>query len=109
MPEPDKSVSLLGLARRAGKLVPGFDAAAQAARKGEAVLLLAAADLSEKTWKNLRYEADRAGIPARRLSTGIDQTSRACGLKKTGVLAVTDRGFAKALLRQMDQKEETSV
>ena len=59
----DKLLSLLGLARRAGKIEPGFDAAVSAARGHKAALLLAARDISEKTLKNLRYEGDRAGVP----------------------------------------------
>ena len=70
----DKLLSLLGLARRAGKIEPGFDAAVSAARGHKAALLLAARDISEKTLKNLRYEGDRAGV-----------------------LAITDTGFAKAV------------
>ena len=70
----DKLLSLLGLARRAGKIEPGFDAAVSAARGHKAALLLAARDISEKTLKNLRYEGDRAGV-----------------------LAITDKGFAKAV------------
>ena len=75
----DKLLSLLGLARRAGKIEPGFDAAVSAARGHKAALLLAARDISEKTLKNLRYEGDRAGVPTLR------------------VLAITDKGFAKAV------------
>ena len=42
----DKLLSLLGLARRAGKIEPGFDAAVSAARGHKAALLLAARDIS---------------------------------------------------------------
>lgn len=93
----DKALSLLGLARRAGKVAAGFDACAAAARKGEARLLLAARDISGKTYKNLCYEAGRAGIPAARIEAPMQEVGRACGVK-AGVLAVTDRGFAQALL-----------
>ncbi len=99
----DKILSLLGLARRAGKLEAGFDAAAAAARGKQARLLAAAADVSEKTFKNLCYEAQRAGIPAVRLMATMDAAGRACGIK-AGVLAVTDQGFAKALLDAMEQR-----
>ena len=54
-----KLLSMLGLARRAGKLESGFDAAVIAAREGKAALLLAARDISEKTFQNLRYEAEK--------------------------------------------------
>ena len=58
----DKLLSMLGLARRAGKIEPGFDAAVSAARGRKAAVLLCAQDMSEKTVKNLRYEGDRAGV-----------------------------------------------
>ncbi|MGI6255739.1 MAG: L7Ae/L30e/S12e/Gadd45 family ribosomal protein [Acutalibacter sp.] len=92
----DKLLSLLGLARRAGKVEPGFDAAVSAARSGKAHLLLAARDISEKTVKNLRYEGDRAGTVTVRLTCSMEELGRACGAR-AGVLAVTDKGFAKAI------------
>ena len=90
-------LSMLGLARRARRLSLGFDAAREAARSGQAALLAAASDVSDKTWKNLRYEAESAGVPAVRLLAGMEELGRACG-KKAGVFAVTDEGFAKAIL-----------
>ncbi len=108
----DKTLSLLGLIRRAGKLEAGFDASASAAREKRARLRLAARDVSEKTYKNLRYEGERAGVPAVRLEASMEETGRACGVK-AGVLAVTDQGFAKALLGTMEQgpleKEEQAI
>ncbi len=104
----DKVMSLLGLARRAGKLEAGFDATVSAARKGTARLLLAASDVSEKTYKNLEYEAKRAEIPVVRLKAGMEEAGRACGVR-AGVLAVTDQGFARAVLNaaeQMERKKE---
>lgn len=99
----DKTLSLLGLIRRAGKLELGFDAAVAAAREGRAQLLLAAEDVSEKTLKNVRFEAERAGVPVIELLADMEKTGKACG-KKAGVLAVTDRGFAKALEKAMGQR-----
>lgn len=108
----DKLLSLLGLARRAGRLEAGFDASAASAREGKAALLAAAKDISDKTWKNLRYEADRAKIPALRLEAGMEELGRACGVK-AGVLAVTDRGFAKAIRdiakTVTEEKEEEAI
>ena len=114
-PEEQQLLSLLGLARRAGKLALGHDPGVEAIRAGEAALLLGAADLSPKTWKDLCFEGDRAGVPARRLGAGIEEISRAIGAKKTGALTVTDPGFARKLLglweeaHAVDQKEEHSL
>lgn len=100
----DKILSLLGLSRRAGKLTAGFDAAAQAAKDRKAVLLLAAADISEKTFKNLKYEGDCARIETLRLQTTIEETGRACGVK-AGVFAVEDEGFAKAIRTALNARQ----
>ena len=108
----NRLLSMLGLARRAGKLEAGFDAAAIAARGKKAAALLAARDVSDKTYKNLRYEAERAGIPAARIEAGMEELGRACGLK-AGVLAVTDEGFAKAILGMTEvvkqEKEDHAI
>ena len=70
---------------------------------------MAARDISEKTFQNLRYEAEKAGIPVVRIPADIEETSRACG-RKAGVHALTDRGFAKAVLSMVEdgkrEKEE---
>lgn len=101
----DKVLSLLGLCRRAGRLAFGFDMCQEAARSGQAALLLAAGDVSEKTFKNLRYEAERARIPAIRVKPSMSELGHACGIK-AGVVAVTDKGFAKVLLKELEQMEQ---
>ncbi len=102
----DKTLSLLGLSRRAGKLEAGFDAAVLAARAGKAALLVAAKDISEKTFKNLCYEGGRAGVPVRRLKADMAAAGKACGVK-AGVLAVTDEGFAGAVCKELEKEEES--
>lgn len=100
----DKALSLLGLARRAGRLLAGFDLCAGAARDGTARLLLAAEDISDKTFKNLCYEAGKAGIPCARVRAPMEELGKACGVR-AGVLAVTDDGFSHALLKQNEAVE----
>ena len=101
----DKVLSLLGLCRRAGKLQPGFDKCRESARTKKAALLVAARDISEKTYKNLCYEADRAGIESIRVGADMAELSRACGIR-AGVAAVTDKGFAGALLKEYGNEPE---
>lgn len=108
----DKLLSLLGLARRAGRLEAGFDACRAAAREGRSALLAAAADVSPKTYKNLEYEARRAGIEAVRVPAGMFELGKACGVR-AGVVSVNDKGFAAALRKEMERtermKEESAV
>lgn len=105
-------LSMLGLARRAGKLEAGFDASKASARGGKAALLAAAKDISDKTWKNLLYEAERAGIQAIRLEAGMEELGRACGVE-AGVFAITDRKFSESVRVQAiaakNEKEEEAT
>ena len=55
----NRALSALGLARRAGKLNWGFDTAVEAMRGGACGVVILAADLSDKTKKNVRFEAEK--------------------------------------------------
>lgn len=92
----NKLLSMLGLARRAGKLVCGYDTSVEAAGNGEAKGLIAAIDISDKTFKNLNYEAEKSGIPCLRMTETTFEASAATG-RKAGVFAVCDEGFFGAI------------
>lgn len=92
-----KLLGLLGLARRAGKLDLGADAAAQAVRRHHAKLLLLARDLSVRTAEKMQAEAQSAGVRCRQSAEDMDALEKALG-KRTGVIAVNDAGFAEAML-----------
>ena len=107
-----KLAGLLGIARRAGKLITGFDAAAASAAAGKAVLLLTAADLSEKTAKELRFAAREKQVSLVRMPLSKDETGDACGYQKpVGVLATEDKGFAAAMSRHClhDLEEDSAI
>lgn len=93
--------NLLGIARRAGKLDLGGEAAKQSVRRRRAKLVLLAADLSQRTAGTVRAEAENAGVRASPLPLSMAETEAALG-KRTGVIAVNDEGFAHALLKLMD-------
>ena len=93
MENKKKLLNMFGLCRRAGKLVWGYDAAVSAVRSGEAIACFAAADISEKTFSNLSFECERAGMKAARIDAETAELSFACG-SRAGVFAVCDHGFA---------------
>lgn len=97
---------LLGMARRAGKLTAGFDAVASLVSGGTAAAVMVAADLSEKTEKELRFAARNHPIPLLRLPLTKEEIGGALGLRKpVGVLALEDRGFAASLQKLTGQEE----
>lgn len=99
---PGKALSLLGMARAAGKLTVGFDAVVALAKDGKAALVLLANDLSEKSEKELRFLTKDIPLRIERLKAGKDEIGGAIGAKKPiGILAVSDTGFADAITRSM--------
>lgn len=99
-----KLLSLLGLMRKAGKLIYGFDSAVEALKNKKAVCLLYASDVSEKTEKNLKYEAQKYGKDILKLEVTIEEAGSAIG-KKAGVFALCDEGFMKALVELTAKNE----
>ena len=90
----DKALGLLGIARRAGRLSLGHDAAKGAVLAGRARLCLISADASDR----LEREFFRM---TQRVRYTMEQFHRAIGAK-AGVLTVDDDGFAEKLLTGED-------
>ena len=94
------NVNTLGLCRKAGKLVYGFDAVLDelAKPKTKAAGILTAKDLSPKTRKELDFKlnAINATIPVVEMDADMDAVAKILG-KRTGILLITDEGFWKSL------------
>ena len=96
-------LSLMGLARKAGKLAMGNDAAEEAMVQGETRLLILAGDLAPRTRRNISREAEDAGVAVADTPLTMDEISWAIG-RRTGILSINDEGFAKkmeALCREL--------
>lgn len=90
-------LSLLGIARRAGKLVFGCDAALEQVKKRQACLLLVSCDLSERSRRRVLQAAEPYAVPVLHTPFAMEKFQTAIG-RRTGILAVCDRGFASQLL-----------
>ena len=90
-----KWLSMLGLARRAGKLAMGHDLALQSVRDGKAQLVLTARNASPRLVREFETAGQkRAKAPRMRaLPCTIDEIHFALGYR-AGVLTVEDAGFA---------------
>ncbi len=110
----EKALSLLGLCKKAGLLVTGFDEVAAAMRGGQkgksranrtVHLVALAADLSPKSVKETERIARNNNIPTIRLGATLDEVWRAVG-RRSGILAVTEEGLAGKISRAARQNEE---
>lgn len=101
----DAFLSLLGLSRKAGKLVFGFETVKTAAEKGEALIVFSARDLSSKTAKELKFVCENLEVEHIETTYDMKTLGSAIG-KMTGIVAVTDEGFVKSLKQKLSHKED---
>lgn len=95
----ERILSLLGLARRAGKISIGHDAAIGAIVKNKAKLCVMSRDSSERLKKEFSHacEFQNKNIALIILSEDMLSFSKAVGCK-CAVLTVDDEGFANKIL-----------
>ncbi|MBR2041357.1 MAG: ribosomal L7Ae/L30e/S12e/Gadd45 family protein [Oscillospiraceae bacterium] len=96
MPNEQRLLGFLGLCRRAGKLIFGFDMTVEAMRKGTADSVLLSGDCSERTARNIKRIAEETGTEILILPLSMDEIGYAVA-KRAGVLAVCDSGFSKKI------------
>lgn len=94
----DKVLSLLGLARRAGKIALGFDPAADSAKSGQSRLILITSDISPKTKKELEFSLRDIGTPIRSIPYDVKTLGSAVG-KAAKIVSVNDEGFAGSVMK----------
>ena len=98
----DKLCGLLGIARRSGHILIGFDAVRAALLAKKAQLILLASDCSPKTEKELRFAGRDTTCPIHTVDMTKDEMAAALGLQKPVACAATDDvGFAKAMLKHI--------
>lgn len=95
-----KFISLLGFARKAGKLILGYDRIKDSGKKFK--LIIICSDVSERTRRNAKLFAQENGRIFESSLT-MHELGKILGAEKVGVAAVDDINFATALLRSEEQ------
>lgn len=105
MTKPDKSLSQLGMAMRAGKLITGDEIVLKAVRQRKAHLVIIAADASDNTKKKFRDKCRTYGV---QLAEVFDreQLGKAIGKPERVVLAVTDAQFGNMIANHLSHNTE---
>jgi len=96
----DEALRLLGLARRAGSVAPGTDAARRAVRAGEARLILMADDASGVQLDKIRGAMKNRSIPRATLGDRA-ALGAAVGRGPVSAVAVTAESFAVQLSKTL--------
>jgi len=96
--DKQKAAGLFGLAKRAGAVVTGFDAALSAVTKRRAKGVFLACNLSEKTKKEWAFKTEAFPLVPTLSSLTKEELGAALGARgPVGIIAVCDEGFANAI------------
>jgi ribosomal protein L7Ae-like RNA K-turn-binding protein len=100
----DKVLSLLGLAKKAGKLKGGEYCVETEVKKGRAKLVIVAEDASDNTKKSYTDMCSFKKVPV--IFYGNKETIGKCiGCEERAAVVLTDEGFANAVNKQISQKD----
>ena len=99
----DKLLSLLGLAKKAGRLELGEEPVGSAARVHGVRLLLLSSDAADNTARRARRFAQEGSCLLARLPADKASLGRATGRSSCAMLAVTDTGFAAAIAKKLSE------
>ena len=93
----DKIINLLGLIRRANKMVMG-ETILEYFQKSKIYFLFIASDASDKTKERYLKKCDYYNV-SYDMSLSSDELAQAIGRNNVKTIGITDEGFAKSLLK----------
>ena len=100
----DSALNLLGLCRKAGKLSPGHDACKASLNQGRASLCLICSDASQRLKEEITALAEKAGVRIFDVDYSMMDIKAAISFK-AAVLTIDDEGFAKSLIKKINENE----
>lgn len=109
----NKLLSLLGLAKRAGRITLGHDVVVDSINKGKSTLILFTKDCSEKSLKDIRLLCEKSNIPIKQTNLTKDDVRQFFN-REYGIISINDKGFSKKALSLLEenkphQREEFTI
>ena len=99
----NKVLSYIGLATKAGKLVSGEFMTEKAVKEGRATLVIVAQDASDNTKKMFTNMCSFYNVPIVFMQEK-EILGHAMGKQFRASLAITDTGFADAIMKQLEKE-----
>ncbi len=99
----DSVLSLLGIAKKAGKVMAGEFQTEQAVKTGKAGLVIVSEEASQNTKKKFRNMCDFYRVPVF-FYGGKEQLGTAIGCEFRASLAVVDEGLSKSIEKKLESK-----
>lgn len=101
----DKALGMIGLAKRAGKVVTGEFLCDKAIKNGQSRLIIIAADISEKGKKAVCDACNYYRIEYIEFGTS-KQLGRITGADKRVVVSINDESFKDAILSKIERIDD---
>lgn len=98
----NKILSMLGMAKRAGKVSTGEFICLKSIKGKKAALVIIAADASENTAKSIKNSCSYYKVPFIEFATK-DELGKYTGTDNRAVVSVNDNNLAKAILDRFNQ------
>ena len=96
---------ILGLAKKAGRLEVGEEPVGAAARARQAELILVAGDAADNSRRRAVHFAEAGGAPWVQVPFTKEELGAILGRKSCAMAALTDTGFAAALLAKLSAQD----
>lgn len=103
----NKTDSLIGLAMKAGKVVSGEFATDKCIKDGKAKVVLVSVDASDNTKKMFSNMCEFYKVPIYFYGTK-EGLGHIIGKELRSSLAITDEGFAKSLVKHLEQSANST-
>jgi ribosomal protein L7Ae-like RNA K-turn-binding protein len=98
-----KAYNYLGLARRAGKVLSGYQTCLHTLGKSPVYLVIVASDASQNTKDKFSSLCERHDISFKIFGTATE-LSEATGLPDRGIFAITDQNLAEAMIKEIEHE-----
>ena len=99
-----KIESYLGLARRAGKIVSGYQTCVHTISRGTIRLVIVASDTSDNTKEKFEHLCSRYGVDFCVYGT-TDELSFMTGFQGRGIYGITDSNFAEVMIKEIQNEK----
>lgn len=100
----NKIFSMIGMAMKAGKVVSGEFMTEKAVKTGEAFLVIVSEEASNNTKKMFRNMCTFYKVPMYCYGTK-DELGHCIGKEFRASMAVTEEGFAKSIIKKLNEAE----
>ena len=90
------ALGMIGMARRAGRLIYGMDSVENNAARARLIVL--SRDAGKAVVRNVAHITEGRNIPVLRLPESSEELGHAIGVSVCAVAAITDAGMARAIL-----------